>query len=530
VGPAQGQPAVPAAGRESLRALSFSILDQARARPDAVALIAPEGTFTYRELLDASARVAAALLGDRADLSEARVAVLVAPGFEWMAAVLGIWQAGGMVVPLALAAPAPELQQTLEDAAPELVIAEPAYLARIEAPAEALGIAVRDVASLLAPSRRASAPLPDTAPKHAPTQLPDVAPERAALMLYTSGTTGRPKGVVHTHASLAAQVRSLHEAWRWRASDHVLLVLPLHHVHGIVNVLLCALGAGARCTIHHKFDARTTWKSFHKDRLTLFMAVPTIYTKLLAELEAVDERTRFSWQAGAVELRLFVSGSAALPVSVMEDWERLTGHRLLERYGMTEIGMALSNPLAGDRVPGHVGRPLPGVEVRVTDDAGAPLPAGTPGELQVRGPTLFREYWKRPEETAASFTDDGWFKTGDETVETPSGFRILGRRSVDILKSGGEKLSALEIEEMFRTHPDVADIAVVGVPDEKWGERVCAAILARPDTAPDPAALRKWASERLAPWKVPREVRVVDELPRNALGKVVKPEVRRIFG
>jgi malonyl-CoA/methylmalonyl-CoA synthetase len=294
-------------------------------------------------------------------------------------------------------------------------------------------------------------------------------------------------------------------------------------------VILCALGAGARCTIHLKFDAARTWESFRDDGLTLFMAVPTIYTKLLGEYAAADQATRRGWQSAARALRLFVSGSAALPVSVMEEWERLTGHRLLERYGMTEIGMALSNPLVGDRVPGHVGLPLPRVDVRVTDDDGAPLPAGNPGELQVRGPTVFREYWRRPEETASSFTADGWFRTGDETVETPSGFRILGRRSVDILKSGGEKLSALEIEELFRTHPEVADIAVVGVPDAHWGERVCAAILARPDATPDPAALRKWAAERLSPWKVPRELRVVEELPRNALGKVVKPEVRRLF-
>jgi malonyl-CoA/methylmalonyl-CoA synthetase len=443
--------------------------------------------------------------------------VLVAPGFDWIAAVLGVWQAGGLVVPLPLAAPEPELRQALEDAAPELIVVDSEHLPRASTPAAALGIPVRDVAELL------------TAPARAEAPLPEIAPERPALMLYTSGTTGRPKGVVHTHGSLLAQVRSLHEAWRWQARDHVLLVLPLHHVHGIVNVILCALGAGARCTIHRKFDAALTWESFRHDGLTLFMAVPTIYAKLLGEYAAADEETRQRWRTAARGLRLFVSGSAALPVSVMEEWERLTGHRLLERYGMTEIGMALSNPLVGDRVPGHVGLPLPRVDVRVTDDDGVPLQAGTPGELQVRGPTVFREYWRRPEETAASFTADGWFRTGDETVETPSGFRILGRRSVDILKSGGEKLSALEIEELFRTHPEVADVAVVGVPDPHWGERVCAAILARPDATPDPAALRKWAAERLSPWKVPRELRVVEELPRNALGKVVKPEVRRLF-
>ena len=197
---------------------------------------------------------------------------------------------------------------------------------------------------------------------------------------------------------------------------------------------------------------------------------------------------------------------------------------------MTEIGMALSNPLIGKRVPGHVGKPLPGVEVRVTDDEDGVLPDGSEGELQVCGPQLFREYWRRPDETTSAFTTDGWFHTGDEVVVTPDGFRILGRHSVDILKSGGEKLSALEIEEVLRTHPEVVDCAVVGVADSDWGERVCAAVMARPNRSPEPSALRAWAAERLSPWKVPREVLLVAELPRNALGKVVKTEVRVLFG
>jgi malonyl-CoA/methylmalonyl-CoA synthetase len=223
-------------------------------------------------------------------------------------------------------------------------------------------------------------------------------------------------------------------------------VLPLHHVHGIVNVMLCALAAGARCSILARFDPVETWKRLAHDKLTVFMAVPTIYTKLLAEYARTGEAVRDRWRIGAAGLRLCVSGSAALPVSVLESWEKITGQRLLERYGMTEIGMALSNPLLGARVAGHVGTPLPGVEVRVVGEGGAVVAPGAPGELQVRGPALFHEYWRRPDETAAAFTADGWFRTGDEVVETPRGFRILGRQSVDILKSGGEKLSALEID------------------------------------------------------------------------------------
>ena len=222
-----------------------------------------------------------------------------------------------------------------------------------------------------------------------------------------------------------------------------------------------------------------------------------------------------------------VSGSAALPVPTLERWEEITGHRLLERYGMTEIGMGLSNPLVGERRPGHVGTPLPGVEVRLVDDDEEPVPDGTAGQIQVRGSGVFLEYWRRPEATEEAFTLGGWFRTGDRAVAEDGAYRILGRESVDILKTGGEKVSALEIEDVIRTYPSVVDCAVVGVPDEEWGERVCAAVVSA--VSVDADALRAFARERLAPYKVPKEVRVVADLPRNAMGKVTKPEVRALF-
>ena len=497
-------------------ALVDILIECARTRSNRVALIAPEGASTYADLLETSGRVAGALLGDRPEMDGTRVATLIPPGSVWTATALGVWRVGGVLVPLPLTAPAPELAQVLGDADPEVVIAADEFVGRVAGPAAGKKVVVRQVGELLA--------------AEAPAHLPAIPPDRGALMLYTSGTTGRPKGVVHTHGSLAAQVRSLHEAWGWREDDHVLLVLPLHHVHGIVNVLVCALAAGARCTVHPKFESVAVWDALANDDLTLFMAVPTIYARLTDEHARADATTGERWSTGARRLRLHVSGSAALPVQLLQHWEELTGHRLLERYGMTEIGMVLSNPLEDGRLPGHVGWPLPDVEVRVTDDDGAVLSAGEAGELHVRGPLLFREYWRRPEETAEAFTVDSWFRTGDEVVETPRGFRILGRRSVDILKSGGEKLSALEVEETLRTHPEIAECAVVGVPDEQWGDRVCAAVVAGPGYAPEPSALRAWAGERLSPWKVPREIRVVAELPRNALGKVVKPKLRGLFG
>jgi len=360
-------------------------------------------------------------------------------------------------------------------------------------------------------------------------RLPDVAERRRAMMVYTSGTTGKPKGVVTTHANIAAQVTSLVTAWEWRADDRILLVLPLHHVHGIVNVLTCALWAGACCEMAPSFEAERVWSRIAAGDLTLFMAVPTIYAKLIAAWEAAAPERRRAWSAGCARMRLMVSGSAALPVQRLERWREISGHVLLERYGMTEIGMALSNPLRGERRPGFVGVPLPGVDVRLVDETGQAAAAGTPGEIEVRGGTVFLEYWRRPEATAAAFRD-GWFRTGDVAVVEGGAYRILGRSSVDIIKTGGYKVSALEVEEVLRTHPAIADCAVVGVEDPDWGERVCAAVEPRGDAELSLAALQLWAKERLAPYKVPRALRRVAALPRNAMGKVTKPEVAKLFG
>jgi malonyl-CoA/methylmalonyl-CoA synthetase len=366
-----------------------------------------------------------------------------------------------------------------------------------------------------------------TAPR---SPLPEVADGRRAMMVYTSGTTGKPKGVVTTHANIAAQVTSLVTAWEWQIDDWILLVLPLHHVHGIINVLTCALWAGARCEMLPKFDAEQVWARIAAGELTLFMAVPTIYGKLIPAWEAAAPEQRRAWSAGCAppRMRLMVSGSAALPVQRLERWREISGHVLLERYGMTEIGMALSNPLRGERRPGFVGTPLPGVEVRLVDETGRPVPDGTPGEIEVRGKTVFLEYWRRPDATAAAFRD-GWFRTGDVAVVEHGGYRILGRSSVDIIKTGGYKVSALEVEEVLRMHPAIAECAVVGVEDPEWGERICAAVEPRGEAALTLATLQAWAKERLAPYKIPRALRSVPALPRNAMGKVTKGEVAKLF-
>jgi len=504
----------------------IELFRRASAHGDRFAISAPEGVFTYRELLETSGAAAARLLAGRDDLQEARVCFLVPPGWDYVATQWGIWRAGGIAVPMAVSHPPAELAYALDDAEPEAVVAHPSLAERVGEVAVERGLRVLHTPALLREGPEG--------------RLPDLGPERAAMMLYTSGTTGRPKGVVSTHGVIEAQVRSLVRAWGWTERDHILLTLPLHHVHGIVNVLTCALWSGAVCQILPAFEARETWERMARGDLTLFMAVPTIYRRLIDAWEEADEETRERWSAGARRLRLMVSGSAALPVPTLERWEELAGQRLLERYGMTEIGMALSNPLEGERRPGHVGSPLPGVEARLADEEDRPVADREAGQIQVRGPGVFREYWRRPEATAEAFTPDGWFRTGDRAVVEDGAWRILGRESVDILKTGGEKVSALEIEAVLREHPAVADCAVVGVPDPDWGERVCAAVVpasggetARAGSREEAALaqeVRAFARERLAPYKVPKEVRLVEALPRNALGKVTKPAVKEMFG
>lgn len=496
--------------------MPLPLFSRARDHARRIAVVAPEGVFTYRDLLEASGAAANRLLAGREDLQEARVCFLVPPGWDYVAVQWAIWRSGGIAVPMATSHPAAELAYVLDDAEPEVVVAHPSLIERVKGVAAERGLEVLGTPELIADGPVAS--------------LPELAAGRRAMMLYTSGTTGRPKGVVTTHANNEAQVRSLVEAWGWSEDDHILLTLPLHHVHGIVNVLTCALWSGAVCQILARFDPVETWERIARGDVTLYMAVPTLYGRLIAAWEAADVPTRGRWSAGARGLRLMVSGSAALPVPTLERWEEITGQRLLERYGMTEIGMGISNPLHGERRPGHVGQPLPGVEVRLVDEAGVPVAEGTSGQIEVRGPGVFGEYWRRAEATAEAFTPDGWFRTGDRAVLVDGSYRILGRESVDILKTGGEKVSALEIEDELRNHPGVGDCAVVGVPDPDWGERVCAAVVARAGASPTPEELRSFVKERLAPYKVPKEVRVVGELPRNAMGKVTKPDVKKLFG
>jgi malonyl-CoA/methylmalonyl-CoA synthetase len=320
------------------------------------------------------------------------------------------------------------------------------------------------------------------------------------------------------------QARLLQEAWELGPSTVLLHALPLHHMHGVAIALLPCLVAGAHCVVLPRFEATRIWEGFA--RANTFMGVPTMVHRLLSAFDEADEPTRTRWARAAANLTLTTSGSAALPARQADRWRAIAGAIPLERYGMTEIGVGCSNPhaAAGRRV-GSVGPPLPTFDLRLVAD-GAESQHG-PGEVWLRGPSIFRAYWRRPDATAAAFSGD-WFKTGDTAERDDDGYlRLLGRTSIDILKSGGYKLSALQIEEVLREHDAISEVAVVGLPDEAWGQRVVAAIVCKPgrDAACRAELLKPWARERRAPHKVPRAFVMVEALPTNAVGKVIKPAV-----
>ena len=492
---------------------NIPLIQRAEKHLGRTAMVTAKDSFTYDKLLEASSKAASRLLSGQKDLKGQRVAFLTPRDFDYPTIQWGIWRAGGIAVPLCEVHPPEELHHTISDCEASMVIGHSDFAEVLAPVAEKNKIPFLLSEQLFAAGNRT---------------LPRVDPERPALMLYTSGTTGKPKGVVLTHANLEAQITSLIKAWEWRPEDRILHVLPLHHTHGIVNVLCCALWAGAACQMLPRFDVTAVWQEFVEGKITLFMAVPTIYFKLTEAFKKSSPEQQKTMRQACKSLRLMVSGSAALPATAFQEWKTITGHELLERYGMTEIGMALSNPLRGKRRPGHVGMPLPGVEVRLVDDKGNPAAPCSPGEIEVRGPSVFKEYWKRPGETKAAFRGQ-WFKTGDVAVMAEGSYRILGRQSSDIIKTGGYKVSALEIEEVLRTHALVAEVAVVGKKDLQWGERVCAAVVLKEDAATTQDELQKWGKEMLAPYKVPSMVIFVKDLPRNPMGKVVKATVRNLF-
>ncbi|MBP6382011.1 MAG: acyl-CoA synthetase [Pseudomonadales bacterium] len=474
----------------------------------------PAGDTSYAAVLQRSAAIAHALLAGREDLAQERIAFMLPAGADYAAVQWGIWRAGGIALALNAGAAAGEIEHMLLTAGIRRVVVRGEPGAALAAASAALGVICEELDSLRGAVDRA---------------LPALGPERRAMIVFTSGTTGKPKGVVSTHGVIEAQIRTLVDAWEWRADDCIPLFLPMHHVHGIINVMSCALWSGACVEPFDGFRQDAVLARVAADAYSVFMAVPTIYVKLIHALEQMEAADRDRLCTAFRRMRLMVSGSAALPANVHARWAELTGQRLLERYGMTEIGMALSNPLHGERRPGSVGLPLPGVDVKLVTDEGVEV-AGEeqPGEIRVRGPGVFREYWNNPEATSQSFVD-GWFRTGDVAVRERGYYRIMGRQSVDIIKSGGYKISALEIEDVLLAHPAIRECAVFGVDDPTWGEIVAVVAVLREGASLDLEALSAWCAGKLSVYKLPRRLAVVASLPRNAMGKVLKPGLRPLL-
>jgi malonyl-CoA/methylmalonyl-CoA synthetase len=449
------------------------------------------GWVTTGDLDRASRRVAAGLAGAGLRPGD-RILMSAGTSVELVEAHVGALRLGLVVVPANTAYREREIAHLVGDAAPRAAV--------VDDPDRA------DWIRRAGPDVLMLSPDVDLDPAaHAPVL--DVArPEDPALIGYTSGTTGTPKGAVLSHGNLLASSESVRLAWRWTGDDRLVLALPLFHIHGLGVGLHGTLLAGASAVLLPRFDPDAVLDAVAAHAATLFFGVPTMYARLagsprLAELG---------------RLRLCVSGSAPLPPALFDRLADGSGQRVLERYGMTETGMNVSNPYEGERRPGTVGFPLPGVELRLAED----------GEVHVRGPNVFAGYWGRPDATAAAFTDDGWFKTGDIGEHDPDGYLRLVGRARDLIITGGLNVYPREVEDVLLQHPGVAEVAVAGTPDPEWGELVTAWVVPAP-AAPLPPEdeLVGFAADRLARFKCPRRVVFVDVLPRNALGKVLRHEL-----
>jgi malonyl-CoA/methylmalonyl-CoA synthetase len=456
-----------------------------------------DGHWTPAAELEERSRVVAGRFAGAGLVAGDRVLVSAATSVDLVVAHVAALRAGLVVVPMNGAYREREVAHIVTDARPSLAVVDDADRARWIADA-APGTVVVGPAVELADGD--------------PPSLDASAPDDVALLGYTSGTTGAPKGAMLSHGNLLASVEALRIAWRWTADDRLVLALPLFHAHGLCVGLHGTLLCGASAVLLPRFDVASVLDAARAEHATLFFGVPTMYARL-ATSPRVSE---------LAPLRLCVSGSAPLPADLHRGLTEAAGVRVLERYGLTETLMNVSNPYEGERRPGAVGFPLPMVDARLAPPSGSdgdpPPDAGT-GEILVRGPNVFAGYWQRSQATVEAF-DDGWFRTGDVGAWDDDGYlRIVGRCK-ELIISGGFNVYPREVEDVLSQHPGVAEVAVVGTPSDEWGETVTAVVVA--DGSLDTDALLDFAAERLASFKRPRIVRFVDELPRNALGKVLR--------
>ncbi|KAI6356952.1 hypothetical protein MCOR25_007795 [Pyricularia grisea] len=547
-------------------------------------------SFKYGGLLADVARVRDRLYeaSGKRELDGERVAFLVENSYDYVVTLLAILAAKSIAVPLAPAFPPPELQYILDHSEAALLLSSSKFSQKAQ---DVLATGLASKPTVLELSKFQG----DSSTPSEPITLDESGPGGAGMMLYTSGTTNRPKGVLLPQDVMTAQARSLLQAWEYSPKDHLLHVLPLHHIHGTINAVFAPLMAGSTIEFLFPFNADAVWRRLaspfmtaangtsaaapKKAPVTFFTVVPTVYSRLLATHKSLppDVLAAAREAVSPKNMRLSISGSAALPTPVKRAWKELSGGTvLLERYGMTEVGMALSCGLAdADRVDGSVGWPLPSVEARLVDvDSGEVIKPGDEvdgegreraGEIQLRGPTIFAEYWRNPEATAKEFVEDddaaangnghaanghrrtAWFKTGDVAVRRPvpaAGqnaapsqewthqgpmYFILGRKSADIIKSGGEKVSALEVERELLSLDQIAEAAVCAVPSGKWGQKVgCVVVLDKEHCADgkwSPMDMRRALKGRLVNYKIPQVMRVVEHIPRNAMGKINKKQL-----
>jgi len=488
-----------------------TFLTHARHGPERPLLDFEQQHFTYGQLARHVTAFATALQRRGLQPGE-RVALFLDNSPDFLTAYLGTQYAGGVVVLVNTQYRQVELSHILADSGARVCVTNAAgatELAPLRAQLPALEwlLTAESLDTFLAEGSP-TAPLP----------LPQA--EQLAVLGYTSGTTGRSKGAMLLHRNLLANVHAVTQAWRWTEQDMLLLTLPLFHTHGLMVGLHGTLYTGARVELHRRFVATDVLSALESNpALTLFFGVPTMYGRLVEEVRRTRVRPR--------PLRLLVSGSAPLSPQFFQDVEATFGQRILERYGMTETIMNTTNPYEGERRPGTVGMPFPGQEARVVHvRTRQPLPDGETGEIEVRGPHVFAGYWQRPDATAESFDAEGWFRTGDLGLRDADGYFQITGRARELIISGGFNVYPREVEEVLATHPEVAEVAVLGLPDPDFGEQVVAVIVPRPGATPQAQALADFCKDRLASFKKPRRVEFVESLPRNALGKVQKHLLR----
>ncbi|MEW6349206.1 MAG: AMP-binding protein [Thermodesulfobacteriota bacterium] len=489
----------------------------AGARPEKTAVRFEDTVYTYGDLDSEIARHASMLHGFGVSPGD-RVGIQLPKCMEFVFLELAVLSVGGIVLPLNSDYKQEEVHYFLADSGSRFLFTDAQRFDRFRGLAQQLPELVTVVMGDREQEETSSLTALLAGADEAYTRTYPTGDDDVAMIIYTSGTTGRSKGALLSHANLVANMDALHVTWEWSDRDVLLHALPLFHVHGLFVALHGALNAGARVVMHEKFDPARIWDTIGKGECTILMGVPTMYQRLVNQWEAM-ERT-----PSLASMRLFISGSAPLLESQFNRFEKETGSRILERYGMTEAGMIASNPIdSAGRIAGSVGFPLPGVSIRVVDPDGADKPPGEVGEVWIRGDNVFQGYWGMPEKTAESF-HEGWFKTGDLGYldAQERGRLFLVGRAKELIITGGYNVYPKEIEDVLESHGSVTEAAVVGLPDEDFGERVIAVVCLGGREAASAEQLIGYCRERLAGYKCPKQVFVVDALPRNAMGKLQK--------